>query len=334
VGRKVTAKGRNKYNRFVKLDRYFLKSAAYRSLSTDARALYTELKMRFNGSNNGDIAMSNRDAQQAINLSAKPVTRAFNELEKKGFIKRSREGLFTTRMATTWTLTEESYNGRDATKEYMRWQNSGPENEKKKQNIVVESTTYGGQSDHDGGQNDYEKKGKNSLMVVEMTTNSDFLGGRIDHTYNIPPTRGESVPPSAADDTEPAFPFLDDDVPIQEPFPVVRFEQLIVSQTGADLETVRRLIAMSKTDRPHLLEDLERGDISVSDAANHILANFTEILRREAINLTDRRFGVYSNNKLAEMIHVSAGALSNFKGGRKAISMAALMRLYAYASDQ
>ena len=49
---------------FVMLPRFMLKSPAWRSLSTPARAIYVELECRYYGTNNGDIALSVREASK------------------------------------------------------------------------------------------------------------------------------------------------------------------------------------------------------------------------------------------------------------------------------
>ena len=87
--RKHNRKGRTKGGEwFVKLDHYFLKSLAWRSLKPVHRALYIELAMRFNGSNNGEIALSVRDGARLIRAGKDTISRAFRELETKGFIRR------------------------------------------------------------------------------------------------------------------------------------------------------------------------------------------------------------------------------------------------------
>ena len=48
------------------------------------RALYVELKRRFNGSNNGAIYLSHRDAAVALNVHRNTVGPMFRELERRG----------------------------------------------------------------------------------------------------------------------------------------------------------------------------------------------------------------------------------------------------------
>jgi hypothetical protein len=55
-------KGRDRQERYVKLRYWLLNSQAWNSLSGNARALYVELAQRYNGSNNGRIPYSVREA--------------------------------------------------------------------------------------------------------------------------------------------------------------------------------------------------------------------------------------------------------------------------------
>jgi len=116
--------GRNKTGRFVKLEHYLLNSPAYRSLCCYARSLLVELYALYNGSNNGTLYMSVRQAQQRLgDVGRKAAEKAFNELQDRGFITVVQKGSFTCKvqLATTWRLTEHDCEGRPATKDFMRW---------------------------------------------------------------------------------------------------------------------------------------------------------------------------------------------------------------------
>ena len=126
-------KGRNSGGpRFLKLELFLLRSAAWHSLSTQSRALYVEIAQRFNGSNNGEISMSVREAARLINVAKGTAAKCFHELEAKGFIRRNVCGSFNYKLrhATTWILTEYEFDGQTATKDFMRWKaensESGP----------------------------------------------------------------------------------------------------------------------------------------------------------------------------------------------------------------
>jgi DNA-binding HxlR family transcriptional regulator len=123
-GRGVDATGRSKGKEpFVMLRKFVLASEAYRSLKPLPRAIYTELRRRYNGTNNGYISCSLREIEKELHCSKNTASAALGELVKKGFIKRATCGSFhyKVRHAPTWILTEEEYDGKPATKEFARW---------------------------------------------------------------------------------------------------------------------------------------------------------------------------------------------------------------------
>jgi len=109
---------------FVQLNHWFLKLPAWRALKPGPRALYIALKMRFNGSNNGMIFLSQRDAKEALNVSRETVASYFAELEAKGFILKTEGhclGPDGRGRAAKWALTEEALNAAPATKDFVKW---------------------------------------------------------------------------------------------------------------------------------------------------------------------------------------------------------------------
>jgi len=136
------ATGRTKLpasERYVKLPHYLLQSPAYRSLTPNARSLYVELKLLYNGSNNGDIFMSWRTAAAAVGVRT-PATaaKALKELAAKGFIQCRVQGSFDNKinLATQWILTEHENRGRPATKEFMRWRPDTPKEKSRMEKCV------------------------------------------------------------------------------------------------------------------------------------------------------------------------------------------------------
>lgn len=123
-GRGHNAKGRTKKGiRFVKIDHWVMATMAWLSLSAAARALYVELLRRYNGHNNGQISLSVREAARLLHIAKDTASKAFKELEEKGFVKRNVCGSFNwkRRHATTWILTEYEFDDEPATKEFARW---------------------------------------------------------------------------------------------------------------------------------------------------------------------------------------------------------------------
>lgn len=131
---RIDRKGRSRGDvRHVRLDHWLLKTAAWQSLSPAARVVYIELKVLFNGRNNGDLFLSCRTAAEAANVGKNTANAALQELQSKGFIRPYAKGAFRVkdRQATTWILTECPYGGREASKDFARWSPTIPHFPKK-----------------------------------------------------------------------------------------------------------------------------------------------------------------------------------------------------------
>ncbi len=129
-------------DRMVLLFVWEMDAPAYREMSPSGRALLIEFRRLYNGSNNGEIGMSVREAAGKLGCSNDTASKALRELVEKGWIVANVKGAFTTKtmMATTWRITNQPVGlGVDvpATKNYMNWRS--PEN----QNPVRESSTHG-----------------------------------------------------------------------------------------------------------------------------------------------------------------------------------------------
>ncbi len=111
--------------RFVQLDEYLQRSQAWATMKPGPRALYVELKRRFNGSNNGEIILSHRDAAKALNVNRNTVTGYFHELAERGFIRQTGAphlGPAGIGQASKWALEEHpTTDGKPAGKAFMRW---------------------------------------------------------------------------------------------------------------------------------------------------------------------------------------------------------------------
>ena len=120
---------------FFQMYEWFMKSCAWQHASVYEKALYVEIKRRYNGRNNGNIPMSHREAADLLQCSNKPVTAAFKGLQEKGLIKAAQKGSFDWKVAregknfgrsTRWELTElpldipvRVLSG--GTKDFMKW---------------------------------------------------------------------------------------------------------------------------------------------------------------------------------------------------------------------
>jgi hypothetical protein len=107
----------------VRLHRWVMKTAAWQSLTVGPRALLVELYSLHNGSNNGEIFLSERDAANRVQASQNTVSKWFDVLVDRGFIKVAQRGAFSLkkRHATTWILTEFPVGIELASKDFARW---------------------------------------------------------------------------------------------------------------------------------------------------------------------------------------------------------------------
>lgn len=93
---------------FVQLHKWLMATAAWQHLSPNDRCVYLALKARFNGSNNGRIAFSAREAGAAINASHHTGNRSLNNLVEHGFLIVTEDSDFNrkVKIARTYLLTE------------------------------------------------------------------------------------------------------------------------------------------------------------------------------------------------------------------------------------
>jgi len=116
------------YDRHVRLHHWVMRTEAWRDLTAVARAAYVELSARYNGRNNGSIAMSVRELAKSLRISKTTAGRVLIELETHGFIVTMTKGAFSmkVRHASEYRLTEYgTLSDADvpelATKDFARW---------------------------------------------------------------------------------------------------------------------------------------------------------------------------------------------------------------------
>ena len=122
-------RGKKGAGRFVQLPEWLLASPAWQDLKPGPRALYIELKRRFNGNNNGEVFLSHRDAAKALNVCRETVAGYYRDLSSHGFIQETRGhclGPAGVGQSATYVLTEEPLNGTPATKDFMNWKKQKP----------------------------------------------------------------------------------------------------------------------------------------------------------------------------------------------------------------
>lgn len=149
-GRRVDATGHSKgEGKHVRLYDWLLRSNAWRELSPYERCLYIELGGLFNGSNNGEIFMSEREAGKRLGCNPKTARIALKGLVQWGFIRPVVNGSFIwkARHATCWVLTEHSYAGGLPTKDFMK-HGMVPQNNSRHQ-YVGQAAPVGGADAHE-----------------------------------------------------------------------------------------------------------------------------------------------------------------------------------------
>ena len=95
--------------RFVKLTYPLIESEAWRWLRPISKAVYIELRRRYNGLNNGRISLSLSEAAHILKASKSSISKALKQLEAHGFIKLTKKGYFTGRMASEYARPTSSW---------------------------------------------------------------------------------------------------------------------------------------------------------------------------------------------------------------------------------
>ena len=116
--------------RYVMLFHWMLNSPAWKDLDAIARAIYLELSFRYNGSNNGRIGYSVRQAAEDLKIGKSTAARALWKLQSHGFIVVEKRGAFhcKIRHASEYRLTiydsdiATDFASKLATKDFMQWE--------------------------------------------------------------------------------------------------------------------------------------------------------------------------------------------------------------------
>lgn len=147
--------------RHVQLPEWVQASEAWATLKPGPRALYVELKRRYNGANNGRILLSHRDAAKALGVHRNTVGAWFQELQDRAFIRATQAahlGPSGVGQTSHWALDEMPTDDRKpARKGFMAW--------RKKQNPRTKNGTPR-QSDCAGDGGRAFKDGATVLKIV------------------------------------------------------------------------------------------------------------------------------------------------------------------------
>ena len=109
----------------VQLHEWLQATEAWSTLKPGPRALYIELKRKFNGRNNGRIFMSHREAASKLNVHRNTVGAWFKALEERGIIRMEQGhhlGSDGYGKAAQWALCEmPTHDGKPADHSLKRW---------------------------------------------------------------------------------------------------------------------------------------------------------------------------------------------------------------------
>lgn len=110
-----------KGGRWVGIPYVVIDSEAYAGLGLWARAVLVEVVRRFDGYNNGHIAISQREIAQRLRTSNfGRISKAVAELMQAGFLDVASDGQWKQRQAREYRLTFVTTTGRPATNDYLR----------------------------------------------------------------------------------------------------------------------------------------------------------------------------------------------------------------------
>jgi hypothetical protein len=117
---------RDKGELFIKVMLETLDAPAWRAMSLGARCLYIALKRRCrnDANNNGNIFLSQRQAEIELGSKRRYVARWFRELEYYGFTVMTRPGALGLKgkgRAPHWRLTELGYKNDPPTRDFLNW---------------------------------------------------------------------------------------------------------------------------------------------------------------------------------------------------------------------
>ena len=119
---KALSASSQKHKRFVAFDYPLLETDAFKYLNGGAFKLLALVKKRYNGLNNGHISFSVREGRDLLGCSVNTISRYFDELVDKGFLRVKEKGSFSykKRHASTWIITSDEYNNQKS-RDFKHW---------------------------------------------------------------------------------------------------------------------------------------------------------------------------------------------------------------------
>jgi len=109
---------------FTPMYRGAMKCPAWQAMKPAARALNLEMKALYNRDSEGPVYMSARHAAKLLGVDTKTAVSLLKQNEHYGYTVKIAAGYLGTNgrgMAASWRLTDEPYQGRPATLDFIRW---------------------------------------------------------------------------------------------------------------------------------------------------------------------------------------------------------------------
>ena len=184
------SKRRKQHPQHVRVYQWEMRSPAWQSLSTDARALLLEFRALYAGRENR-VYLSVREMMARLHIGQRRAQKARDELIERGFVRLIKHGSFgrKVRHASEYALTNEPLDGQDgpAPLDYMRWG--------KKKSTVAVATTDGSRSDYRGTAGEAKKKPHGSRSDYREARNSAGHGSCHGCAGRLPTPTRKTPPP-------------------------------------------------------------------------------------------------------------------------------------------
>ena len=121
-----TGRSKSQLVDFVALERYIMRSDAWRSLSPTEQAVYLQFGYHYNGANNGSIRVSTRMLADGLGIGKTTACRCIKVLAERGFIDCVTPGYFSLKLRHCAEYRLQAFRcdvtGALPGKLFMRWQ--------------------------------------------------------------------------------------------------------------------------------------------------------------------------------------------------------------------
>lgn len=177
--------------RFVQIPEWLMASEAWATMKPAPRALYVELKRRFNGKNNGAIYLSHRDAAKALSIGRDTAGGYFAELVDRGFLIVTRGhclGPEGKGQSATYALTEERLDGAPASKDFLSWKEQKP-GRKSRHTVAGKSNVHCRETQHLPSQKSENSTGFGQNRALTVLENpAIYTSSHIPSEISVVPT--------------------------------------------------------------------------------------------------------------------------------------------------